>query len=51
MLAAYALDCANSLLQNKQQQYFSPEKEEKEKKEEKKDMQIKKQCSGGCQGF
>ena len=34
-------------------QYFFPRKEKKEKraKEEKKDMQVKQQWSGVCQGF
>jgi hypothetical protein len=29
LLAVYALDCTNLLLQNKKHNYFSPEKEEK----------------------
>jgi len=51
-LAAYAFGCTNLLLQTQKTTIiFSPKKKKKEKKEEKKDMQIKKQCSGGCQGF
>jgi len=40
-------------LQNKKNNnIFSPEKRKRKKtKEEKKDMQVQKQCSGGCQGF
>jgi hypothetical protein len=43
--------CAQNPLTT-QTQLFSPQKEKRKRaKEEKKDMQVKKQCSGGCQGF
>jgi hypothetical protein len=48
-LAAYAFSCAELLcLSNQTIIFFSTEKK---KAEEKKDMQVKQQCSVGCQGF
>jgi hypothetical protein len=47
-LAAYAFDCANLLLRNKNIIIF-PRKGRKERS--KKDMPIQQPCSGGCQGF
>jgi hypothetical protein len=35
----------------KKQQIFFPPKRRKRKMRRKKDMQVQKQCSGGCQGF
>jgi hypothetical protein len=43
------LIAASCFSRDKQQLFFS-ENNQKEEKEEK-DMQVKQQCSGGCQGF
>jgi hypothetical protein len=37
--------------QIKQQLFFRPKREKEKSERRKKDMQVYKQCSGGCQGF
>jgi hypothetical protein len=49
---ASAFDCCKLLFEGQTIIiFFGKREEKKENKRRKKDMQVKQQCSGGCQGF